>query len=262
MKKPLLTSLLCTALLMLLRAGALAAAQAPTQAELHRAVAAAMVCESGQSAEPFRQLEDWVRLSISQSALRAQVETGLIKLLAPEATVEARRFACKQLAIIGTADALPALAGLLSKPETAGFACLALTTYPPGRADETLRAALDSAQGLARIQIINTLGDRQDANSVPLFVAAAWGADRALAEAGIAALGKVGNTEARQAIASLRQGAAPALQRVVLEATLRCADRLAAGGDRQGAAALYEALLAPRQPASVRRSAFAALLRL
>ena len=98
-----------------------------------------------KAAKPFRRIEELVRQS--SPGARKQLEAGLVQLLAPTSTFEARRFACKQLGIIGSKRALPALADLLKSDDTAGIACLALTTYPPGKADEVLRAALPSATG-------------------------------------------------------------------------------------------------------------------
>jgi HEAT repeat protein len=75
-------------------------------------------------------------------------------------------------------------------------------------------------------------------------------------------LGKVGDRAAWMAIASCSKEANPALQTVVTEASVRCADALAASGDRKTATPIYEGLLAPSQPAYVRRGALNALLRL
>ena len=60
----------------------------------------------------------------------------------------------------------------------------------------------------------------------------------------------------------LRQDADPALQPASTEASLRCAEGLAASGDRKTAVAAYEELLAPSQPVYVRRAALDALIRL
>ena len=62
--------------------------------------------QPGQSREPFRRLEELVRQP--SPGVRKQLEAGLVRLLAPASTFEARRFACKQLGIIG------------SKPRSAG----------------------------------------------------------------------------------------------------------------------------------------------
>ncbi len=223
-------------------------------------MAEAATYQPGQSREPFRRIEELV--GQPSSSVRKHLEAGLVRLLAPTSTFEARRFACKQLGIIGGNHSLPALAELLKTEETAGIACLALTTYPPGKADDILRTALPKAPGAARIQIINTLGDRRDTKSVTLLTQAAADADLAVAKAAIAALGKIGSPAAWTAIASCSKNANPALQSALTEATVRCADSLARSGDRKTAMPIYEGLLAPSQPAYVRRGALNALLRL
>jgi HEAT repeat protein len=235
-------------------------AQTPTKADIAKAVAEAATYQPGQSREPFRRLEELVRQP--SAGVRKQLEAGLVRLLAPTSTFEARRFACKQLGIIGSNRVLPALSDLLKNEETAGIACLALTTYPPGKADEILRAALPAAPGAARIQIINTLGDRRDAKAVKLLAQATADSDLAVARAAIAALGKVGNQAAWKAIDSCSKAANPALPTALTEATVRCADALTGSGDLKTAMPIYEGLLTPSQPAYVRRAALDALLRL
>src|ERR1035438_1896169 len=144
--------------------------RAPTPAEAAKIISEAATYQPGQSREPFRRIEEMVGQSVSDAATRNTLEAGLVQLLVPSSTFEARRFACKQLGIIGSKAALPALAGMLKSDETAGIACLALTTYPPGKADETLRAALAAAPKTAWVQIITTLGDRRDSDSVNLQI--------------------------------------------------------------------------------------------
>jgi HEAT repeat protein len=241
-------------------ASAAPSAPPPKAADITKLVAEAATCEPGQSREPFRRLEELARQP--SSGVRKQLEAGLVRLLGPTSTFEARRFACKQLGIIGSSRALPALAELLKSEGNASIACLALTTYPPGKADEILRSALPAATGSARLQIINTLGDRRDAKAVTLLVQSARDADLAVARAAIAALGKIGNQAAWKAIVALDKDADPGLQAAVTEAILRCAETLVGSGDRKTATPIYEGLLAPSQPAYVRRAAFDALLHL
>jgi len=231
----------------------------PEQASIPQLVADAATYTPGQSREPFRRIEELVAQSASNAALRESLEAGLVKLLAPSSTFEARRFACKQLGIIGGKAALPALADLLKSDDTASLSCLALSTYPPGKADEILRSALASAQPNARIQIINTLGDRRDSHSVSLLAPLAGDSRRAVADAAIASLGKIGDKAAWNAITSSRKTASTV---AITEASLRCAAGLAASGDRKSAAAAYEELLAPAEPAHIRRAALAGLIHL
>jgi len=234
--------------------------KASTQADIGKLVAEAASYEPGQSREALRRLEELV--GNPSGGVRRELEAGLIRLLSPKSTFEARGFACKQLGIIGSNRALPVLGELLKNDETAGIACLALTTYPPGKADEVLRAALASASSAARIQIMNTLGDRRDAKSVKVLAQAAGDADLAVARAAIAALGKEGSEAGWKAIVSVSKDANPALQGALTEATMRCAEALAGMGDTKTAMPIYEGLLAESQPAFVRRSALDALLRL
>ena len=83
-------------------------------------IAEAATYQPGQSREPFRRLEDLVHQT--SPGVRKELEAGLVRLLASTSTFEARRFACKQLGIIGSKIALPALGYLLKSEETAGIA--------------------------------------------------------------------------------------------------------------------------------------------
>ncbi len=230
-------------------------------ADLSQLIATAARWESGQSQEPLRQLEQLARDSAGQSAQRAQLEAALVNLLAPTATFEARRFACQQLAVIGSDASVPAIARLLADDETVGLACLAFGNRPSAAANETLRAALATATGLGRLQIISALGNRRDPQAVGPLTRLVREADAAVAQAAIRALGKIGDAAASQAIASLRADASPAVAGALADAALRCAEELLKSGDRKGAAAIYEPLIAPPHPNHVRRGAFAGLLR-
>ncbi len=235
------------------------AAEAKPQADLEQVAAAAATYESGQSVEPFRQLEEAIRESEARPAARKEVEAALIRMLGTNSTFEARRFACKQLGIVGSQTALPALAQLLTEPETAGIACLALTTYPTGKADEVLRAGLRSADSTVRVQLINTLGDRQDAKSVPLLARFASGSDAAEAEAALAALGKIGTPAAWKATQSLRNKSGDELAPGLTEALLRFAGNFEAAGSQKASRSIYEDLLAHSGNIAVRRSALSQL---
>ncbi len=217
--------------------------------------------ESGLSAEPLQKLEQLVYGSAADAALRTRLEAQFVKLLTGEATFEARRFACKQLMVVGTDAALPALAKLLGDEQTASIACLPLAVSPSPKAGEVLRGALASAKGRSRVQIVTTLGDRRDSAAVPALAALARDADDATACSAVQALGKIADAPAREALAALRKDAPPARAAAVIEATFRAARKLASE-DRPAAAALYAGLLQADAPAHVRRGALAALMEL
>jgi hypothetical protein len=246
--------------------GAPAFADQPKPAEIPGLVAAAAKYQSEQSLEPLRRLEELT--GDTSPEVRAKLEAGLIRLLATNCTFEARRFACKQLGIMGSAKALPVLEELLHSEETAGIACLALTTYPQGKADSVLRQALIRARGKVEVQIINTLGDRRDAKATKLLAAIARGAadghdaEMQAGEAAVAALGKMGTRAAYSTIVALCGCAGTELRPALADAKMRCAERFAAAGDAKTAVAIYSELVASTEPAFRRRGAFLGLLRL
>ncbi|MCW5552000.1 MAG: HEAT repeat domain-containing protein [Verrucomicrobiae bacterium] len=234
---------------------------AATAADHSALIASVAKWESGQDIQPLFQLEELVREAVGNRKSRAELELALLKLLAPDCTFEARRFACQQLAIIGSDASVPALANLLQNNDTIGLACLAFGNRPSTRADTALRNALPDAAGQGRLQIISTLGNRRDAKAVIPLAILARDADSLVALTAIQALGKIANAPARKTLTALEGQLKPELQITLADALLRCADELVKSGSRKVAAAVYEPLTAQSQPAFIRRGAFAGLLR-
>ena len=217
---------------------------------------------SGDSIEALQRLDSMVAGSVSDPRLRIETEQSLLRMLEPEATQEAKLFACQRLAVIGTAASLDALSRLLSSEETAGMACLALANFPIPHAGTVLRRALGQTTGNARLQIIAALGSRRDSPSVKLLGELARGEDRAAAAAAILALGRIGDASAQRALSNLR-GSGPTNQVPALdEATLLAAEALETRGAERNAIKLYEDLIEPSHPDHVRAGALSALLRL
>lgn len=234
----------------------------PAAADLSQLTAEAAKWESGQSRESLHQIEQLVCESADQRTLRAQLEAALVKLLDPASTFEARRFACQQLAVVGSDASVPAIAKLLGDNETIGIACLAFGNRLSAKADKALRDALAAARDAGRLQIISTLGNRRDAKAVKPLAKLARDTEVPVAEAAVRSLGMIASEPAAQVIAALRKDANPALQRPLADASLRCAAQLAESGKAKAARAIYEELIALSQPANVRRGAFNALTRL
>lgn len=235
--------------------------QMPGKAEFQQLFQQAATVQPGGSLGPFRRLETLSRESISRPALRRELELLLTSMLQPRASYEARLFACKQLAVIGSPSSLPAVAELLDHDDTAAVGCLALSTWPSDGANEALRRALAGAKGTRRIQILNTLGDRRDSGAIDLLTEAAKDPDPATAAAGIAALGKVGNPQAASRLMKLTSGATDHAQAKVADALLACAAGLERSGHTTAARDICEKLVAPSQTVHVRRAALDAWLR-
>lgn len=249
----------CTALLTAM--ALLSPVRSFAASDLDATAALAAKYESGESAEPLLQIERQLREAVGKPERQAELQAALIRLLAPDTTFEAKRFACLQLAAYGTEAALPALAALLKQEETAGIACFALGGLRSQQAGDLLRAALPEAKGVARLQLVSALGHRADPASVTLLAGLARDADAAVACAAVRALGAIDAAAARDAVAALRKEAAPAVSLAVAEASLSGAEQLAAAGERAAASALGEELLKPAYPQHIRRGAFGLCLR-
>ena len=181
------------------------------------------------------------------SANDASREAELTALLQSDAPSADKAIACKQLAIAGSSAAVPALAELLSDQQLSSWARIALEAIPGPEADEALRSAAGSLDGLLLVGMINSIAVRRDVAAVSLLTNRMADENREVASAAAVALGRIGNAEARDALhRALSRGSGVAS--AVGEGIVLCAERLLAEGDADGAVALYDALRAADVP--------------
>lgn len=218
--------------------------------------------ESGADVMPLRAYEELVRKAVADPALRPIVEADFARVLTSDSTFEARRFACQQLAVIGTQVSVPALAGLLKSDEFVGMACLALAQNPSTAASDVLRTALGTTTGRSQAQVAHALGVRGDVQAVAALEQLTVADDVVVAEAAIIALGKIGTPATWGTLANLRKQPPAALSRAVAESSFLLAETLVTQGNQEAAQAIYLEYLAPANPADLRRGALSALLRL
>jgi len=165
----------------------------------------------------------------------------LIATLKAGAAAE-KALACKELAICGTADAVPALAPLLADPELSSWARIALEAIPGPACDEALRAAAGKLQGRLLVGVINSLAVRRDAKAVDFLVAKLKEGDVEIATAAAAALGHIGGSPAAGAVEQALTASAPALRSAAAEGCVLCAEQFAAGGKTADALKLLAAV--------------------
>src|SRR5262245_4222275 len=145
-------------------------------------------------------------LTMAQSTFAADRESSadkqrkLIAVLQSDAPPEDKAIPCKQLAIYGDKEAVPALAPLLADTNLASWARIALEAIPGPEADEALRAAVPKLKGNLLIGAINSIGVRRDAKAVPALAGKLSDADVEIVAAAAAALGKIGGTEAAKTL--------------------------------------------------------------
>lgn len=191
---------------------------------------------------------------------RADEEQDLIAVLKSNAGIPQKCAACQRLRFVGTVQSVPALSALLMEERTGHAARYALEGMPYAEAGDALRQALETATGLTKAGLVDSVGWRRDAAALPLLKPLLTGADATLASAAASALGRIGTTDATAALVAVRDSAPAAVQFTILDSLLQCAERLQAGGDAPGAAALYRDLNSSKAPDSIRLAAWRGLV--
>ncbi|KPL05553.1 hypothetical protein AMJ85_11675, partial [candidate division BRC1 bacterium SM23_51] len=221
-----------------------AAFAAPTAAEIEDAVAAIADYDYGQSRKALLAVETLINETYGDTELRARIEKELVKMVESDATLAAKQFVCRKLWAIGTDASVPALAKMLVDPEgkIAEMACYALSNHPSPAAGTTLRGALSKAKGSGLVAVINLLGERRDAESAEPIAKLADSPNAAVADAAIAALGKIANDQAVQVLGNLTKSDDLRRRAAANHAYLQCAQELETRGKRTDAGRIYEQL--------------------
>jgi type 1 glutamine amidotransferase len=202
----------------------------------------------GQSRAALTEVSDKIRDAHGSRAELIKLEKNLVEVLQSDATPAGKQFVCRELSIIGTAQSVPALSTMLTKPEMSDMARYALERMPGEAVNEALRGALSKTTGKTQVGIINTLGMRGDKKAVGAISKLIDSSDALVADAAAAALGHIAGPEATKALAAARSKAKGKLRLVVLDSYLKCADQLAAEGKKSEASAIYKELTSEPAP--------------
>ena len=170
----------------------------------------------------------------------SQNEQALLALLRSDAPAAEKAVTCKNLAIYGSSAAVPDLAKLLPDPQLSSWARIALEAIPGEAADQALRSATESLDGLLLVGTINSIGVRRDANAVETLTTRLRDSDSEVASAAAVALGRIGNVAAAT---SLRQSLASApveTRSAIAEGCVLCAERFMSEGKLAQAAEIYD----------------------
>ena len=170
----------------------------------------------------------------------ANKERALISLLRSNAPPAEKAVACKQLAIYGSKDAVPALAPLLSDPHLASWARIALEAIPGPAPEAALRSAMGKLQGNLLVGVINSIAVRRDSKAVSGLVKKLKAADADVASAAAVALGRIGGDKAAKALSQSLASVPAAVRPAVAEGCVLCAEQLLAQGKPSDAIKLYD----------------------
>jgi len=180
-------------------------------------------------------------LAATSVASQAQ-EAKLLAVLRSEATLEQKSAACRELARVGTKEAVPTLASLLGDEKLSHMARYALETIRDPSVDDALRTALGKVQGRPRLGVIGSLGVRRDAKAVKALAALLKSADTDLVQAAARALGNIGTPEAAKALESALPGTSGGNQLAICEGLLRAAEAMRSDGQAVTVRAIYDRL--------------------
>ena len=235
-------------------AAALAAVPASTLAQVPD-LAAIAAFEDGKDRKPLVDFQSYVSDSLGSPARLREIEQRLLALVQSEATRAGKDFALRQLSVIGTAASVDGLARLLTDKEQGEMARYALARIPGPESAAALRRSLPRVSGGMKIAIVNSLGQRRDAQAVPALAALVSGADVRLAESAAFALARIADRPALAALFAAWRKSVGASKGYLTEAYLLCAGQMAADGNQAPAVSIYKELLASDAPDTVRARA-------
>ncbi len=203
----------------------------------------------------------WAQSNSKEIMARPRAE--LIEILNnPSASAFEKAKSCQRLAVVGTSDAVPALAALLADKNLNVYARCGLEGIADPAADEALRQAATKLGGRQLVGVINSIGQRKDAKAVGLLKGfLLLSSDPAVVSAAAGALGRIGTTEAA-AVLKEAVGRGSPVDNCIADGCLNCAEELATAGNKAGAIALYEAVVKANLPKHLKVAALSGQFRL
>ncbi len=183
-------------------------------------------------------------------------QAELIALLKnPNSNEFEKAHAMMRLRVIGTAEAVRAVAPFLTDEHLGVYARHVLEPMEDAAASEALRNALSSAQGEPLVGVINSITKRKDRMAVPALVKLLSAQDPLVAEAAAWGLGSISGTDSAKALRDALGKTKGSVRMAVAGAGLTCAEGLLAQGDRTAALSLSETLSRTDIPKPVRLAA-------
>lgn len=173
-----------------------------------------------------------------------------------------RARACQQLAVVGSSDAVPALAGLLADPQLGDYAREALECMPHPDAGAALREALGRLEGRPLLGAIHSVGARRDGGSVDALARLLRRPEPDVSVEAARALGRIGGQAALRHLRNrLETPPSDEALRSAAEACNEAAHAALGLGRASEARALFEAVLRTPVPGQPRLTAALGLLR-
>jgi len=214
-----------------------------------------------------QQLGDWqgiIEMATAQAqqdaARRDDLEQRFLAVLRAGVSKAAQRYICRQLGMVASDRAVPAMAPLLDDPELAHMARFVLEQIPGSAPDQLLLEKMGAAPAREKIGIIGSLGKRRASQATGALAALLEDHAPEIAAAAAGALGNIGDPNAARALMQFRPPGPSLLSLAVEDALLRAAERLAATPAQSQAREIYQALCSQAKRRLIRMAGLRGLL--
>ena len=229
----------------------------PTFANITEAIQAAQTSTYGEGGPAMEYLRAQVMEVQLDPATRNKLANALAATLSDSASTHPYKvFVCRQLYLIGGEEQIDELAPLLRDPALAHVARYALEVIPGAEVNEILWEAITKVDGQAAAGLTASLAARGGAVTVMRLSELLTHAHRDVVSAALIGLGRIGGVESelvlRRALSKLPED----LRTEYHEALLACAEKYRESGNAVESARLFEELMQPALPLSVRIAAF------
>ena len=173
-------------------------------------------------------------------------EAKLIAVLKSDAPRKAKADACRELARVGTQEAVAPLAALLCNEELSHMARYGLEPIPDPAVDTALRDALGKVKGRLLVGVIGSIGVRRDPKAVPPLVKRLGDPMPTSCRPRRGPWAGSARSTPRPPWKKPSRAPPEANRLAVCEGLFRCADVLRAQGQRKEAQAIYDQLRTAR----------------
>ncbi len=213
----------------------------------------------GASREAFVDFSDYLSTQLADRKRVSAVEKRLIQFLDSNVSLAAKDFICRHLSLIASEASVPVLSKLIQDPRTCEMSRSVLEKIPGQAADKALREALLKVNDEQRAGVITSIGFRRDRRAVRLLTPLLTSPDTV--DAAAAALARIGDREAIDALFSAKTTADEWIRGRVQEALMNWADERLAEGRRQAAFAVYRDMAFASEPDQIRIAGLQGLAR-
>ena len=250
MIKPIIKAVL---LAVLLTCGARSAGQVTDKME--RMLGLVATFEYDQSRTWQQDYQDLMKDVYNHPEIRGEIEKMMVDFLRSDATKAGKQLICKELGIIGSDYSVAVLSEMLSEPELAGTALLALEKIPGEIAGQALRDKLASSPKDVNISIINAIAVRKDEKAILQLGDLIHDRDTEIAIAAIAALGSIESALGAGILEEFFKNAPEELKWETANSLIKCADHLLQQNETKLAARLYNQVYKANPPLTLKYAA-------